>query len=712
MSIRVFEPTPEPRSEADTQSDNVVKHLRVVAETNAREAEELLARAREDARTAQRLQRIAEQSADEARRLHQQAVRSLRSTEERFFTVLRSIGDGVIATDADGHVIFMNPVAERLTGWHQSDALGRKSSEVIRLLHPDTGAVLDDVVERTLRQSAILELEATALLRRPDGTTCMIGDSAAPVRDADGNLTGAVVVFRDVSERVRNEERLRLMSLAAEKALNGVVITGPDERIVYANPAMERISGFSADELTGQRPQDLLHGPATDTQAKRVLREAIEARQPVTVEIVNYGKQRVPYWVELHVAPSIDGGRVTHFVSMQVDITARRLAQEQLREADARKTEFIATVAHEMRNPLAPIRNAVQVMRMAGNDAAARERVRAIIERQLEHMVRLVDDLLDISRISRGKLELRNERIPIQSAINAALEVSRPIIKAAGHSLSIEVPREPIEVDADPMRLAQVFTNLLNNSAKYTDRGGCISLSVAREGEEAVVRVRDNGIGFPEEAVPRLFDAFAQAESAKARTQGGIGIGLSLVRSLVGLLGGSVEARSEGIDRGSEFIVRLPLPRDNISEVAGRPAAAPVAVGARRILVVDDDTDALDSLTLLLDLMGHEVRTAKDGPTAIDIAEQFHPEIVLLDIGMPGMSGYTVANRIRANAAMRNVLIVAVTSWGQEEDRRRSEEAGINRHLVKPVDFDELLRVLADYLGTAPPALRDESAAH
>jgi PAS domain S-box-containing protein len=698
--MSTFEPAREAASSSDAHTDSVVKHLRVVAETTTREAEDLLTRAREDARAAQNLQRLAEQSAEEARRLHLLAERNLRRTEERLTTVLRSIGDGVIATDADGHVIFMNSVAESLTGWRQADALGKKSSEIIRLVHPDTGLALENVLERTLRHGETVELKDRALLKRSDGTTCVIDDSVAPVRDPDGNLTGAVIVFRDASERARSEERLRLMSLAAEKALNGVLITGSDERIVYANPAMERISGFTAEELLGQRPQDLLHGPATDVQARRVLRGAIEARQPVTVEIVNYGKNRVPYWVELHVAPSVDDDRVTHYVSMQLDITARRLAQESLKEADARKSEFIATVAHELRNPLAPIRNAVQVMRLAGDDSVARERVRHIIERQVEHMVRLVDDLLDISRISRGKLEMRNERIGIQSAVHAALEVSRPTIEAAGHSLSVELPREALEVCADPLRLAQVFTNLLNNAAKYTDRGGRICLSAAKEGSHAVVCVRDTGIGFPPEAAPRLFDAFAQAESATARSQGGIGIGLALVRSLVGLLGGSVEARSEGIDRGSEFTVRLPLAPEDRAAVQELPAVTPGVVGAHRILVVDDDADARDSLTILLELMGHEVRAAKDGPTAIDLAAQFRPEIVLLDIGMPGMSGYTVASRMRAEAGAQKLLIVAVTSWGQEEDRRRSEEVGIDCHLVKPVDLDELLRVLADYLGS------------
>jgi PAS domain S-box-containing protein len=703
MSAPLSEPPREPPSGPDTRAEQVVRHLRIVAETTTREAEELLARAREDARAAQSLQELAERSAEEARRLQILAEQNLRRTEERLSAVLRSIGDGVIATDADGHVIFMNPVAERLTGWPQNAALGKHSDDVVQLRQLDTGEPIESIVQRALR-SGQTEHEDRAVLTRPDGTICVIGDSAAPVRDADGQLIGAVVVFRDVSEGARTEERLRLMSLAAEKALNGVLITAPDERIVYVNPAMERISGYAADELIGRRPQDVLHGPATDSKARQVLREAIAARRPVTVEIVNYGKNRVPYWVELHVAPSLDGERITHFVSMQLDVTARRLAEESLREADARKTEFIATVAHEMRNPLAPIRNAVQVMRLVGDDSAARERMRGIIERQLEHMVRLVDDLLDISRISRGKLELRNERIGAQTAIHAALEVSRPLIESAGHTLDVHMPREPIEVFADPMRLAQVVTNLLNNSAKYTDRGGRISVRLTQEGNEAVIRVCDDGIGFPPEAAPRLFDAFAQAESAGPRSQGGLGIGLALVRSLVGLLGGRAEAYSEGIDRGSEFVVRLPLLRDEHPETATKPAVAPELGGGRRILVVDDDADARDSLTVLLDLMGHDVRTAKDGQTAIEMAIEFHPEVVLLDIGMPGMSGYTVASRMREHAAGRDVVIVAVTSWGQEEDRRRSQEVGIDRHLVKPVDFDELLRVLADYLGPAPPS--------
>ncbi|HSF38883.1 MAG TPA: ATP-binding protein, partial [Thermoanaerobaculia bacterium] len=359
-----------------------------------------------------------------------------------------------------------------------------------------------------------------------------------------------------------------------------------------------------------------------------------------------------------------------------------------------RKDEFLAILAHELRNPLAPLRNALQLMRMAGGDEHTMDQTLGMMDRQLQQMVRLIDDLLDISRITRGKIELRKERVELAAVIRDAVETSRPLIETAGHMLTVIYPPEPISLDADPTRLAQVFANLLNNAAKYTPQSGHIRLTAERQGDEAVVKVSDTGIGIPADMLPRIFEMFTQVDRSLERSQGGLGIGLSLVRGLVELHGGSVEAKSGGPGQGSEMSVRLavhPAPRKAQAWAEdGRPASP----ARRRILVVDDNRDSADSLALLLTLQGSEVRTAYDGLEAVEAAAVFQPDVVLSDIGMPRLNGYETAQRIREQSHGRRVVLIAMTGWGQEEDRRRSTQAGFDYHLVKPVDLAALERLL------------------
>jgi signal transduction histidine kinase/CheY-like chemotaxis protein len=386
---------------------------------------------------------------------------------------------------------------------------------------------------------------------------------------------------------------------------------------------------------------------------------------------------------------------ISHYVTVAYE---RLRLIGQLREADRKKDEFLATLAHELRNPLAPIRNALQILRLADGNKEAVVKVRSIMERQLQQMVRLVDDLLDASRISRNKLILRKERVGLDAVLQNAVEVSRPLIEASGHELTVAVPQEPLFLDADPTRLAQVFVNLLNNAAKYTNRGGHIRLTVEREGSDVVVAVADTGIGIPADMLPRVFEMFTQVDRSLERSQGGLGIGLSLVKKLVEMHGGSVEARSDGPGKGSRFAVRLPVVLSLAHETqrvegggdqAGRP-------GRRRILVVDDNRDSAESLALMLRMMGNEVFTAHDGLEAVEAAGNFRPDVVLLDLGMPKMNGYAAARCIRQQAWGRNMVLVALTGWGQEEDRRKSKEAGFDHHLVKPVEASTLERLLAE----------------
>jgi signal transduction histidine kinase/ActR/RegA family two-component response regulator len=407
----------------------------------------------------------------------------------------------------------------------------------------------------------------------------------------------------------------------------------------------------------------------------------------------------------------------------------RQAASQALKEADRRKDEFLATLAHELRNPLAPIRNALELMRRAPQDADLTEEVRHIMERQLAQMVRLVDDLLDISRITSGKLQVRKQCVELSEVFKSAIEAARPLIDSQGHELTVALPPKPIHLDADPARLAQIVSNLLNNSAKYTEKGGHIWLTAQLENEkpgdrqtgigaadngdqaaapagpQLKISVRDTGVGISAEHLPVIFQMFSQPASALERSQGGLGIGLSLVRGLVELHGGKVEAHSAGPGLGSEFTVCLPIAERNEipssqhgqqageGDAEGQPVTAPTD-RRLRILVVDDNRDAVESLALMLRMMGHETQTAHDGLEAIQAAAAFRPEVALLDIGLPKMNGYEAARHIREQPGGKQIVLVALTGWGQEEDKRRAAQAGFDHHLVKPTDLAALLPLL------------------
>ena len=376
---------------------------------------------------------------------------------------------------------------------------------------------------------------------------------------------------------------------------------------------------------------------------------------------------------------------------------------ERLRDSDRRKDEFLATLAHELRNPLAPIRNALQIIQIAGNNGPAVEQARAMMERQLGQMVRLIDDLLDVSRISRGKFELRKERIELAAAIKSAIDTAQPLIDAAGHQLMMSGSPGPVYLDADPVRLAQVFSNLLNNAAKYMERGGKIWLTVTPADGEVVVSVRDTGIGIPADALPGIFDMFSQVDHSLEKAQGGLGIGLMLVKQLLEMHGGRIEAKSEGSGKGSEFIAHLPVvnvvPPRQTANTADEPRARTLAC---RILVADDNRDAAESMSTVLRLMGNEVRTVHDGLQAVEEAAAFRPDLVLLDIGMPRLNGYDAARRIRAERWGKSTLIVAMTGWGQDEDKRRASEAGFDRHFTKPVDPGDIEKLIAALRTSSP----------
>jgi signal transduction histidine kinase/integral membrane sensor domain MASE1/CheY-like chemotaxis protein len=395
---------------------------------------------------------------------------------------------------------------------------------------------------------------------------------------------------------------------------------------------------------------------------------------------------------------AIVGSQIGQFIVRTRSEAAARASEAELRQASEAKDQFLALLGHELRNPLAPIRNALEILRTGKMDPAVASQMHEMMQRQTAHMVRLVDDLLDVSRITRGKIELRREQVDLRTAVERGVDTVRPLLDERGHDLRLSLPPEPIVLEADPTRLEQILSNLLTNAAKYTPGRGTIDFSAARDGDHAVIRVRDSGIGIRPEMLGRIFELFAQADRLPERVQEGLGMGLTLVRSLAQLHGGTVSAASAGPGHGSEFVVRLPClpPRAPL----GRPVAkAPVptpGVQARRVLVVDDNADSAESLAILLQTQGHDVRMAHDGLSALAAAREHRPELVLLDIGLPaGMDGYEVAQRLRPEAGLERAVIVAVTGYGQEEDRRRAADAGFDGHLVKPVDMQKLWRLLA-----------------
>jgi len=377
---------------------------------------------------------------------------------------------------------------------------------------------------------------------------------------------------------------------------------------------------------------------------------------------------------------------------------ALRRSQESLELADRRKDEFLAMLAHELRNPLAPLRNSVHILQLTAVGDATVQRVCEMMERQVVHLVRLVDDLLEVSRITRGKVELRLETIDLVVILNGAIETSRPLVEAGSHQLAVELPDRPLYMQGDPIRLSQVFSNLLNNAAKYTNPGGHIILKATREEDQAVVRICDDGIGIPLEVQSQVFDMFMQVDRSTSRAQGGLGIGLTLVRTLVEMHHGKVSVASDGRGCGSEFTVRLPLaPADK--KVDAKPSEAAPSITPRHVLVVDDNRDAAASMGMLLKFLGAEVQVVQSGRAALEIIESFRPSMVLLDLGMPGMDGYEVARQIRRRPGGQDILLIALTGWGQDDDRRRTRDAGFNHHLVKPADINTLQTIWTAWKG-------------
>jgi PAS domain S-box-containing protein len=500
--------------------------------------------------------------------------------------------------------------------------------------------------------------------------------------------TGGLVHRQEIaSERARFELQGRLVQ-SLESMADAFLAYDREWRVTYMNAAAEKLTSLSRDQVLGRTAWEAFPD-MVGTEAETEYRRAMQERTPARFELFYepYGR-----YFEIDVFPTPDGGLAVY----GRDVTTRRHALDALQESDRRKDQFLATLAHELRNPLAPVRNAVQVLRLEGRGGPEVQWAHAVIDRQVDHLARLIDDLMDVSRISHNKLELRKSPVALIEVVTSALESSRPSIEANGHTLTVTLPNEPLLLEADTVRLAQTFMNLLTNAAKYTPPGGKIALDAVREGSDVVVRVTDDGVGLARDQIPRLFEMFFQTEDVLKRARSGLGIGLALVRHLVELHGGSVTAHSPGPDKGSVFTVRLPLaPKQRgVRSVPSAASAVRPHLRGQRVLVVDDNKDAAFSLGKLLEIAGAEVQTAYDGEDALLLVEQSEFDVALLDIGLPTISGYELAQKIRKTPWGPGALLIALTGWGQAGDRERSGDAGFDHHLVKPVSLDALLRLL------------------
>jgi PAS domain S-box-containing protein len=520
----------------------------------------------------------------------------------------------------------------------------------------------------------------------------------------------AISLICESLHRSRNRLDFRRQLLRSTLASIGdaVITTDAQGRVTSLNEVAVQLTGWTNQEAAGI-PLDAVFRIINESSRQSVENPAMKAlREGVIVGLANHtlliAKDGTERPIDDSAAPIYsEKGVLYGCVLVFRDITERKLMEDDLRlvaadlsEANRRKDEFLATLAHELRNPLAPIRNGLQVLRLAGGDAETVEQAHNLMERQLSQLVRLVDDLMDVSRITRGKIELRTRQVPLAHVIHSAIETSRPLIEDMAHKLTVSVPEQTLIVTADLTRLAQVFVNLLNNAAKYSEPGSHIWLTVERQGSDVVVSVKDAGIGIDSEQLPRIFDMFTQIDGSLEKSRGGLGIGLTLVKRLVEMHGGRIEAKSDGPGRGSEFLVRLPVVEASAPEGTNDPAMPAPIESALRILIVDDNQDGANSLTMMLKIMGNDTRTAYDGLQGVEMAEQFRPDVVLLDIGLPRLNGYEACRRIRNQAWGISTILIAMTGWGQDEDRRRSHQAGFDHHLVKPVDPKSLMELLAE----------------
>ncbi len=630
-----------------------------------------------------------------ARRRTADDTSALRATEERFrvavesaalpFAILQSV------RDAGGHIVdfkwqYLNSAAARLIRRSAAEVIGTRVAGLFPFSW-DVPGLFD-----TYRSAAETgEPQTLEVHTRPGGVDTWFHSIATRFGD------GIAVWFTDVTESRKAELAVRdartQLQTVTDLSAAGMARCSRDLRYVWVNPQLAEWVGRPVAEIVGQPIRDVIGEEAFRTFLPHY--EAVLSGRRVEhehkVDLPN-GDIR---WISAVYVPMFEpDGTVDGWVAVMTNITQRKRLELALLDADRRKDEFLAVLAHELRNPLAPMRNALEILHLRTPGEPHLDRARAIIDRQLLHLSRLVDDLLDLSRVTQGRIQLQRTRVAVSVVVAHAVEASTPIVEESGHHLEVSIPSEPIILEGDITRLAQIIGNLLNNAAKYTPPGGRIKVTVAREQDDVRIDVEDTGIGIPEDMLPHIFDMFVQVNPSLDRTQSGLGIGLTLVSRLAAMHGGRVEVRSAGLGKGSTFSVRLPVALDSFGEhLESVEPSAPTP--RRRVLIVDDNVDAAESLSMLLNTLGHDTRLAHDGEQALDVVQAFKPDVVLLDIGLPRVNGYEVARRIRRMSLGEGPHLIALTGWGQAEDRRRAKEAGFDHHVTKPVELSVLSGLLA-----------------
>lgn len=660
--------------------------------------------------------------------------------------IVESSDDAIVSKTLEGRIISWNGGAARLFGYSAEEAIGRP---ITLIIPPELHAEERQILEKIKRGERVDHFETTRVTK--SGRTLPISLTVSPVRDSRGQIIGASKVARDISLQRENERLLSSEANALAKLnewssrlwrsgrlqdgldeiLTAVLdVLGADKGDIQLLSAEGDVFRIAASRGFQQEVLDLFRAASLDddsicaralrsgqrivildTEADeyfaphRAVARAADFRAMITTPLVDGDGRPVgtvsAHFRSVHFPTDHDLRRLDLYLRLATDYIQRSKAEQLVRQSEAalrdaarRKDEFLALLAHELRNPLAPIRYALATGKKSGRTPEQKKRAEEVIERQVAHMSHLLDDLLDVSRVTRGTLELKKQRTELTSVVSTGIEAARPLLDAKRHTFTLDLPNEPVWLDADPVRLAQVFSNLLINAAKYTEPKGHIGLHACCGDAEIVVTIRDDGIGISQEMMPRLFTMFSQARPAIERAEGGLGVGLALVRGLVTLHGGKIEAYSAGIHLGSEFVVRLPMgnPEEQHLETANDEDSAPPV--ALKILVVDDNRDAAESCAMLLDLSGHRVQVAYTGQQALEIASTFEPDALLLDIGLPDFTGYELAKQVRAAPRGDRTVLIAVTGWGQEEDRRRAFEAGFDHHLTKPIEGEKLERLL------------------
>ena len=624
-----------------------------------------------------------------------------RQSRARLAAIVESSSDAIVGKSLDGIIHSWNAGAQRLFGYTEEEVVGRP---ITLLIPPERQHEEQMILGRISRGERVEHYETVRVAK--GGRRIDISLTVSPVRDESGRIIGASKVARDITESKRVQRELQNNNERFQRLANAVPAViwtaDSDGTITFASDRWYEYTGLTPEENATDWPRRVLHGDDYD-RCVAAWTAALASGENYEIEVRNKRQDGEYRWWLTRAMPIKDAdGRTLEWFGSSLDIHDLKLAEQALQDADRRKDEFLATLAHELRNPLAPIRNSLHLLKITSGDDSV-VKIHDMLERQVSHMVRLVDDLLEVSRIGRGKIALRRERVALAAIIRSAVEAGRPLIDAAEQQLTVSLPAEPLFLDADPVRLAQVVCNLLNNATKYTPRGGEIWLSAARREGELAISVRDTGIGIPAEELPTIFEMFKQLDRGREVNNSGLGIGLNLASRLVQLHGGRIEAKSDGPEQGSEFTIHLPLAAQGESDAdLNRTSAAPLVAPPdspqqpprHRVMIVDDNRDAANSLGMLLSLMSADVAVVHDGASALEMLPKHRPTIILLDIGMPGMDGFEVASRVRAHPAGEGVKLVALTGWGQESDRYRIRESGFDLHLVKPADMSALEALL------------------